>query len=73
MPQAQNLPDGSSIPVTTRFEGEVVDNLNHSFFTRSAAGGAAMDSCPVNDLRHWMQFDAFEPYQAVSGALCCVH
>ena len=39
----------------TQWEGQVVDNANHSFLTRS--WGASRQS----DLKHWGKFAAFGP------------
>ncbi|KAK2077106.1 hypothetical protein QBZ16_004740 [Prototheca wickerhamii] len=52
--EAYSVPE-SDKPVTTFFEGEVVDNRNHSFLTSDWGAGAE------TDIRHWSRFKAFQP------------
>ncbi|KAL6777330.1 hypothetical protein ACKKBF_B21100 [Auxenochlorella protothecoides x Auxenochlorella symbiontica] len=51
--EAYNIPD-SERPVTTFFEGEIVDNVNHTFFT------SEYGACIESDLRHWSRFKTFQ-------------
>eukprot|EP00951_Prasinocladus_malaysianus_P018385 scaffold146746_cov50-Prasinocladus_malaysianus.AAC.1 len=47
--EAENVPHARS-PVTTFWEGEIVDNVNYSFFTNK--WGASLDT----DMKHWSKF-----------------
>mmetsp|Transcript_4742 Transcript_4742/g.11862 ORF Transcript_4742/g.11862 Transcript_4742/m.11862 type:complete len:228 (+) Transcript_4742:219-902(+) len=60
---AMNVPHARS-PVTTFWEGEIVDNVHHSFFTHK--WGASAET----DMRHWSKFEAFLPIKesVLSGA-----
>lgn len=53
---ASNLPDEAE-PVTTYFEGEVVDNVSHTFSTPCWGATAA------SDLVHWQQLPGFSALQ----------
>lgn len=53
---ATNVPDAFD-PVITFFEGEIVDNINISFYT-SHSDWAALDE---TDIRHWSKFSEFLP------------
>ncbi|GAB4817493.1 hypothetical protein N2152v2_004539 [Parachlorella kessleri] len=59
--EASNVPEAGSTPVTTFFEGEVVDNVNHSFYT------ADWSACAQTDLRHWSKFEGFQALHLVRG------
>jgi hypothetical protein len=50
--QARNVP-GMQQPIETFWEGSIVDDVNHTFFTR--AWGASRDT----DLQHWAKFDGW--------------
>ena len=52
--EAENVPHTRS-PVTTFWEGEIVDNVHKTFFT--GRWGASSDT----DLKHWSKFDSFMP------------
>lgn len=54
--QASNLPNEAA-PVTTYFEGEIVDNNNHTFYTPRWGATAA------SDIRHWRQLPGFAALQ----------
>lgn len=56
--EAFNVPD-SDKPITTFFEGEIVDNVNHSFFTPD--WGASAET----DIWHWQLFKPFQAMRAV--------
>lgn len=56
--EAYNIPD-SERPVTTFFEGEIVDNVNHTFFT------SEYGACIESDLRHWSRFKTFQALRRV--------
>lgn len=58
---AMNVPHARS-PVTTFWEGEIVDNVHHSFFTHK--WGASAET----DMRHWSKFEAFLPIKACARA-----
>jgi hypothetical protein len=45
-------------PVTTFFEGEIVDNVHASFFT------ADWDACADTDFQHWSKFPPFRHIHA---------
>ena len=49
-----HLPNGKS-PVETAWEGEIIDNVNHTFLTQK--WGATQQS----DLKHWSKFAHFVP------------
>mmetsp|Transcript_34123 Transcript_34123/g.96699 ORF Transcript_34123/g.96699 Transcript_34123/m.96699 type:complete len:232 (+) Transcript_34123:739-1434(+) len=50
--EAENVPHTRS-PVTTFWEGEIVDNIRNTFYT--AKWGASAD----NDMKHWSKFPSF--------------
>eukprot|EP00798_Chlamydomonas_sp_ICE-L_P015675 gene15672-21779_t len=50
--EARNVPNARA-PITTFWEGEIVDNINHTFFTHKF--GALHDT----DLLHWRKFSGF--------------
>ncbi|EFN56463.1 hypothetical protein CHLNCDRAFT_22436, partial [Chlorella variabilis] len=52
-----NVPDMPA-PVTTFFEGEVIDNRNFTFFT------ADWDACADTDFLHWSKFGPFRQLHA---------
>jgi hypothetical protein len=52
---AQDVPEATA-PVVTYFEGEIVDNKNHSFYTSHTDWSALSDT----DIRHWSKFSAFK-------------
>ena len=51
---AQDVPEASA-PVVTFFHGEIIDNINASFYTSHADWAALAET----DLRHWSKFSAF--------------
>jgi hypothetical protein len=51
---AWHLPHGKS-PVVTFWEGEIVDNVSHTFIT--SKWGASQ----LSDMKHWSKFSAFQP------------
>ena len=64
MMEALNLPIAKS-SVTTFWEGEIVDNVNYSFFTRK------WDASDHEDIEYWGRFPSFPGSQGlVIRALC---
>ena len=63
--QALNVPGAGGAPVVTFWEGHVVDDGRHTFYTRGGAPGwgAGAPGRDV-DLRHWGKFDGFAPLRA---------
>lgn len=55
--RAENVPNAQG-PVTTFWEGEIVDNKNFSFVT------SRWDAVPASDFKHWAKFPAFEAIQS---------
>jgi len=51
---ARNVPEAAA-PVVTYFEGEIIDNVNSSFYTSHTDWSAVADI----DLAHWSRFPAF--------------
>jgi hypothetical protein len=62
--EAVNVPSVSK-EVLTFWEGEVIDNVNHSFFTKRWS--ATLQS----DLLHWSKFPAFSELKLLVGAKGC--
>ncbi len=60
--EAVDVP-GAEGPVATFFEGEIVDNANHSFYT--AAWDARSDADV--DISHWSRFKPFGQLAEVRG------
>jgi len=54
--EAQNLPT-SDETVITFWEGEIVDNINYSFFT------GRWDATRAKDIEHWGKFQPFRQYK----------
>lgn len=52
--EASNVPDSAS-PVITFWEGEVIDNRNHSFMTWK------WEATKESDMNHWKKFAGFAP------------
>lgn len=55
--EASHVPDMPS-PVTTFFEGEIIDNQHNTFFT------ADWEACPGTDILHWRKFEPFRELYA---------
>ncbi|KAL4449372.1 hypothetical protein ABPG77_007016 [Micractinium sp. CCAP 211/92] len=55
--EAANVPDALE-PVRTFFEGEIIDNVNHTFYT------ADWDACADTDFLHWSKFPPFRELHA---------
>ena len=55
--EASNVPDMPA-PVTTFFEGEIIDNVHNTFFT------ADWDACADTDFLHWSKFVPFRQLRA---------
>ncbi|KAL4448146.1 hypothetical protein ABPG75_005365 [Micractinium tetrahymenae] len=55
--EAANVPDALE-PVCTFFEGEIIDNVNHTFYT------ADWDACADTDFLHWSKFPPFRELHA---------
>uniref|UniRef100_A0A061R7W7 Glucose-induced degradation protein 4 n=1 Tax=Tetraselmis sp. GSL018 TaxID=582737 RepID=A0A061R7W7_9CHLO len=51
--EAENVPH-TKFPVKTFWEGEIIDNANHVFFT------GKWEAWPDTDLVHWSKFSSFE-------------
>lgn len=56
--EANNVPE-AAMPVTTFFEGEIVDGVNHYFYT------ADWQACAQTDLRHWSKLVGFSALHLV--------
>ncbi|KAL0053045.1 hypothetical protein WJX82_000107 [Trebouxia sp. C0006] len=52
--RAENVPKAKS-PVVTFWEGDIIDNVNHSFITCKWGADKKID------VKHWPRFDGFEP------------
>mmetsp|Transcript_5941 Transcript_5941/g.20231 ORF Transcript_5941/g.20231 Transcript_5941/m.20231 type:complete len:292 (+) Transcript_5941:2057-2932(+) len=59
--EALNVPSAES-SVVTFWEGEIVDNVNHTFFTSN--WGAGRDT----DVKHWSRFPSFAPLKDAVSA-----
>ena len=44
---------GAAGPIDTYFEGDIIDDVHHSFWTQTWGAGRE------TDLRHWSKFDGF--------------
>jgi hypothetical protein len=65
--QARNVP-GMQQPIETFWEGCIVDDVNHTFYTR--AWGASK----ATDLQHWAKFDGWQDIKCVCVCVCvCLH
>lgn len=51
---------GSAGVVTTYFEGEIIDNVNHTFYSDPDAS----DRACVTEIRHWLRFPVFRPMRS---------
>jgi len=51
---------GSEGLVTTYFEGEIIDNVNHTFYSDPDAS----DRACVTEIRHWLRFPSFRPMRS---------
>ena len=52
--RADNVPQAKT-PVVTFWEGDIIDNVNHSFITSKWGADKKIDVC------HWPRFDGFLP------------
>ncbi len=52
--RAENVPKAKS-PVVTFWEGDIIDNVSHSFITCKWGADKKID------VKHWPRFDGFEP------------
>jgi hypothetical protein len=59
--QALNVPGAGAAPVVTWWEGHILDDRRHTFFTAGSAGFAGGGSVPgrETDLKHWGRFEGF--------------
>ncbi|KAG2488283.1 hypothetical protein HYH03_013133 [Edaphochlamys debaryana] len=64
---AQNDSPSTKRPIVTYFEGDIIDNVNNTFWT-----GAKWGTCPTRetDLRHWSRCPGFGP---AMRAACLAH
>lgn len=58
--EAENVPHTRS-PVTTFWEGEILDNVHYNFFTKR------WGSSEETDMKHWCKFDSFMPIKVSRG------
>ena len=52
--RAENVPQAKT-PVVTFWEGDIIDNVNHSFITSKWGADKKID------VKHWPRFDGFQP------------
>lgn len=52
--RAENVPQAKT-PVVTFWEGDIIDNVNHSFMTSKWGAEKKVDA------KHWLKFDGFGP------------
>ena len=52
--RAENVPQAKT-PVVTFWEGDIIDNVNHSFITSKWGADKKID------VKHWPRFAGFEP------------
>ena len=52
--RAENVPQAKT-PVVTFWEGDIIDNVNHSFMTTKWGAEKSVD------VKHWLKFDGFKP------------
>lgn len=66
--RAENVPQAKT-PVLTFWEGDIIDNVNHSFITSKWGADKNID------VKHWPRFAGFDPLrrlvQAAGGRYAC--
>lgn len=66
--QALNVPGASGAPIVTFWEGHVVDDARHSFYTRGCPGWGVGAPGRDVDLKHWGKFEGFASLRCAAGA-----
>lgn len=61
--RAENVPQAKT-PVVTFWEGDIIDNVNHSFVTSKWGAEKKVD------VKHWRRFEGFQSINNLAEAAC---
>lgn len=61
--RAENVPQAKT-PVVTFWEGDIIDNVNHSFVTSKWGAEKKVD------VKHWKRFEGFQSISNHAEAAC---
>lgn len=61
--RAENVPQAKT-PVVTFWEGDIIDNVNHSFITSKWGAEKKVD------VKHWRRFNGFQTIGGFAEAAC---